>query len=85
MEQIKYVIKDNAGIHARPAGLLVKLAKEFESSVTIEKDGKTADARKILAVMSLGAKKDDEITVKIDGNDAEEAASKIKEFLENNL
>ncbi len=85
MEQIKYVIKDNAGIHARPAGLLVKLAKEFESSITIEKDGKTADARKILAVMSLGAKKDDEITVKIDGNDAESAANKIKEFLENNL
>ena len=85
MEQIKYVIKDNAGIHARPAGLLVKLAKEFESSITIEKDGKTADARKILAVMSLGAKKDDEITVKIEGNDAESAANKIKEFLENNL
>lgn len=85
MEQIKYVIKDNAGIHARPAGLLVKLAKEFESSITIEKDGKTADARKILAVMSLGAKKDDEIIVKIEGNDAENAANKIKEFLENNL
>lgn len=85
MKDIKYVIKDAAGIHARPAGLLVKLIKEFSSEVTIEKGGRTVDARKLLAVMSLGAKKDEEIVIKIEGSDEERAANQIQEFLENNL
>ena len=43
MKEFKYVITDNEGIHARPAGELVKLAKSFEASVMIEKEGKKAD------------------------------------------
>ena len=41
MKEFKYVVTDNEGIHARPAGELVKLVKGFESKITIEKDGKT--------------------------------------------
>ena len=51
MKEFKYVVTDNEGIHARPAGELVKLVKGFESKITIEKDGKTVECRKLLALM----------------------------------
>ena len=56
MKQFTYTIKDELGVHARPAGLLVKLAKKYTSKVTIEKDGKACDMRKLMAVMGLGIK-----------------------------
>lgn len=56
MKQFQYTIKDELGVHARPAGLLVKLAKQYTSAITIEKNGKTCDMRKLMAVMGLGIK-----------------------------
>ncbi len=58
MKEYKYVITDPEGIHARPAGELIKLLKEFESAITIEKDGKSADAKRIFGVMGLAVKQD---------------------------
>ena len=85
MKVIDYVITDPVGIHARPAGQLAKLAKEDESKVTIEFDDKSADAGRLLAVMGLGIKSGDKMTVKIEGADEEAAAVKVEEFLKNNL
>lgn len=85
MIKFDYTIKDALGIHARPAGELVKLVKTFESTVTINKDGKEADCRKILGVMGLGVKKDNQVTITVDGNDEEKAAGLLKEFFEKNL
>ena len=51
MQKFSYVIKDEVGIHARPAGLLVKEAKKYESTVQIVKDSKSAVATKLMAVM----------------------------------
>ena len=56
MKSFEYVIKDEIGIHARPAGLLVKEAKKYESKIILKKDGKTAEATKLMAVMGLGVK-----------------------------
>ena len=56
MKTFEYVIKDEVGIHARPAGLLVKEAKKYESRVTVSKDGKSAEATKLMAIMGLGVK-----------------------------
>ena len=56
MKEFKYVITDAEGIHARPAGELVKAAKEFSSKITITKDGKSGDCKKIFAIMGLGIK-----------------------------
>ena len=56
MKSFNYTVKDEVGIHARPAGLLVKEVKKYASKVTITKDGKSADASKLMAVMSLGVK-----------------------------
>lgn len=85
MKSFNYTIKDAQGIHARPAGVLVKEAGRFKSDITIEKDGKTADAKRIFAVMGLGVKSGETITVNIDGEDEDKAASSLQEFLQNNL
>ena len=85
MKEFKYVIKDEQGIHARPAGLFVKEAAAFPCKVTIEKDGKEADAKRIFAVMGLAVKCGQEITLKTDGENEEEAMNKLSAFLEENF
>ena len=55
MKEFQYTVKDACGIHARPAGLLVKVAKGFASTATLEKDGKSCDLRKLMALMGMGA------------------------------
>lgn len=83
--KFEYVIKDSLGIHARPAGLLVAEAKKYKSSVMIEAKGKKADAKRIFAVMSLGVKCGDSITVLCEGEDAEAAIAGMKAVVEANL
>lgn len=85
MKQFEYIIKDENGIHARPAGLLVKQVKPFASSVTIKKDEKSADAKKLFALMGLCVKHGDKITVTVEGADENEAAATLEEFFQNNL
>lgn len=85
MKEIKYVITDENGIHARPAGILVKKAKEFNSNIKITKVGKSADAKKLFNIMSLAIKQGDEIIVTIDGEDENTATQELQEFLSNNL
>ena len=86
MKTFEYTIKDELGIHARPAGLLVKEAKKFESECTITKDGKTKKLTQLMMLMSLlGVKQGDIVTVTAEGADEEAAAAALKEFFENNL
>ena len=85
MAKFTYVVQDNEGIHARPAGLLVKKANEFASNVTIKKDDKSADAKRIFAVMGLGVKKADEITVCVEGEDEAKASEAMEQFFKGNL
>ena len=85
MTTFSYTIRDQLGIHARPAGSLAKVAKEFESEIYIEMGGKRVDATKIIAVMGMGIKHKDTITVTVNGRDEEEAEKAIRSFLEENL
>lgn len=85
MQEFKYTIKDELGIHARPAGLLVKLAAQYKSAVTVDTGVKKADAKKIMAVMGAGAKKGTTVTCSADGPDEAEAIAAIKKFFEENL
>lgn len=85
MKELKYTITDPEGIHARPAGELIKLLKEFESAITIAKDGKSADAKRIFGVMGLAVKQGQEITMTAEGVDEELAIQKIEAFLKENL
>lgn len=85
MKEFTYTIKDEMGIHARPAGLFVKEAAAFPCVVTITKDGKEVDAKRIFGVMGLGVKCGQEITLKTDGEKEEEAMETLSKFLEENL
>ena len=85
MKIFEYTIKDELGIHARPAGLLVKEAKKFESECTITTDGKTKKLTQLMMLMSLGVKQGDTVTVSVDGADEDAAVAALKEFFENNL
>ena len=85
MKNFSYTIKDEIGIHARPAGLLAKKAKEFQRVVTLEKDGKTAAATKLMAIMGMGVKCGDTVNVTVEGADEETAAAAMEEFFKANL
>lgn len=85
MKQLKYIIADEIGIHARPAGLLVKEAKAFSSKITVEANGKTAEATKLMAIMQLGAKKGTEVVITAEGEDETDAIAKMEAFLKENL
>lgn len=85
MKTFSYTIKDEVGIHARPAGLLVKAAKNFASEIIIEKNGKSANAVKLMAVMGLGVKCGDTVNVSVNGDDEEAAAMAMEEFFRINL
>ena len=85
MTEATVVIENKTGIHARPAGELVKLVKGFESKITIEKDGKTVECRKLLALMGLGVKKGHEVTFTFDGADEDAAYEAVSKFMQENL
>ena len=85
MKTFEYTIKDELGIHARPAGLLAKEAKKYESECTITKDGKTKKLTQLMMLMSLGVKQGETVTVTAEGADEDAAIADLKEFFEANL
>ena len=85
MKEFKYVVTDPEGIHARPAGILVKKAAEFQSKIMIDKAGKAADAKRIFGVMGLGVKKGEEVTITAEGEDEETAIVALEAFFKENL
>uniref|UniRef100_UPI0040387DEA HPr family phosphocarrier protein n=1 Tax=Roseburia inulinivorans TaxID=360807 RepID=UPI0040387DEA len=85
MKEFKYVIKDEQGIHARPAGVFVMVAAALPCHGILENDGNDADANRRVAGMGLAVKCGQEITLKTDGENEEEAMNKLSAFLEENL
>lgn len=85
MKKFEYVIKDEVGLHARPAGMLVKEAKKYQSKILISKDGKSADAAKLMAVMGMGVKCGETVQVEVSGEDEDVAYEALKSFFEDNL
>lgn len=85
MKKFDYVITDEVGIHARPAGNLVKLCKELGVKVTIESNGKSAEATKLMAIMALGIKKGMTVTIIVEGEAEKSAALELEKFFKENL
>ena len=85
MKSFNYTITDEVGIHARPAGMLAKKVKEYASTVVIAKGEKSAQAQKLMAVMSLGVKNGETVTVTVEGDDEETAAVDLEKFFRENL
>lgn len=85
MREFNYIITDSQGIHARPAGLLVKEAQKYKSEITLKKDSLLADAKKIFSIMKLAAKQNENITVTCSGEDENTAAEAMESFFMINL
>ena len=87
MKTVEYVITDPVGLHARPAGLFVKKAAEYQSGITVKnmENGKSVDAKRIMAVMSLGVKQGNKIELSIEGTDEDTAATELEAFMIENL
>ena len=85
MKTFTYTIKDEFGMHARPAGLLAKEAKTFSSTIMIDNGQKKVNAGKLIALMSMGIRKGDTVTVSIEGADEDLCLAHIRKFFEKNL
>ena len=86
MQQFTYVINDPLGLHARPAGLLAKLAKPYaETVISVTKGDKTVKASQLMKLMSMGIKQGDVVTVAADGPSEEAAIAAMQTFFQENL
>ncbi|MDL2247936.1 HPr family phosphocarrier protein [Bacteroides sp. OttesenSCG-928-J23] len=85
MVTFTYTITDELGLHARPAGLLVKQAAGLSPEVTLLCGEKSANAKRILAVMQLGAKAGDTVTFQLQGENEADSARVLQDFCRENL
>lgn len=82
MQRFEVTVSDPVGIHARPAGVLVKEAQKLSSDIEVTCREKTVDLKKLLAVMSLGAKCGDTLTVSVSGDNELSDSQKLKKIFE---
>ena len=85
MKSFQYIITDEIGLHARPAGLLAQVSKPFASNITLETKDKHADAKKLMAIMAMGVKKDVKVVVRAEGVDENLAIAKLETFFKETL
>ncbi|MGX8708815.1 MAG: HPr family phosphocarrier protein [bacterium] len=85
MQTFQYKVRDEDGLHARPAGLLVKCTQSCGSDVRISLGEKKMDAKKLFAIMSLCVQQNDTVTFHIEGKDEQSDCMKLKEFCQKNL
>ena len=87
MKSFEYTITDPVGIHARPAGILVKEIKNnyAGATVTVTKGDKSVNALKLMALMGMGIKQGDTVTVSVEGENEEAVCAAIEEFFKNNF
>lgn len=82
MKTVEYTVKNEVGLHARPASLFVKKANEFECDITVEANGNKIDGKSIISIMSLGAGKGTDIVISADGADEEAAIDALVSTLD---
>lgn len=85
MKELNYTIQSEHGFHARPAGMFVKECAKFPCTITVTKGEKEVDASKLIALMGLGAKQGEEIVLRCDGEQEDEAIAVLEAFLKENL
>ena len=85
MQQAKVIVRHEAGLHARPAALFVKCAKQFSSDIKVASKGKTVNAKSIVLVMTLAVQPNTEIELAADGTDEREAVAALVKLVESNF
>jgi len=81
----EFIIRNDLGLHLRPAGLLVKTANKYKSDITVEKDGVQVDGKSIIAITTLNATKNSTITIKACGQDADQALEELERLITGNF
>lgn len=85
MKEFEHTLMNPEGIHARPAGQLVKRAQAYASAITLGKNGQQADLKRLFAVMALAAKQGETVTVRAAGPDEEQAIAGLEEYMRANM
>lgn len=75
-----FIIQNSEGLHARPAADLTKICQKFTCDILLAKKGTEINPKSILGILSLGAAKGDEVTVKVNGEDEENAMEELEKF-----
>lgn len=76
------IVKNSTGLHARPATLLVKKASSFKSDVSIEFNGRKANVKSLIGVLSLGVTKNSNVKVIASGDDENLAVEEVVKLIE---
>ncbi|MFH1397393.1 MAG: HPr family phosphocarrier protein [Candidatus Omnitrophota bacterium] len=77
----KITVKNNQGLHARPAALFVQVANRFDSQVTVSRDKEEVDGKSIMGILMLGAEKGSVIVIQADGSDAHQAIAELEKII----
>ncbi len=85
MQQCSYIIRDEYGMHARPAGQLVRLASAYECTVTVQHEDRSCTLKTPMHLMALGIMQGDNITIQAEGNDESACITAVQKFLEENV
>ncbi len=85
MPEIKLVIRNKVGLHARPAVLFVQAAQGFQADVRVLKDGREGNAKSFKSILALAVNQDDEVLVRAEGTDADAALAALARLVENNF
>jgi len=81
----KITIKNKSGLHARPAAVFVQIANKYDSEVIVKKGKLEVNGKSIMGILMLAAGKNSQVTLKIDGDDAEQAMSELEQVLSGDL
>lgn len=85
MQSFSYVISDELGLHARPAGLLAKQVQKFRCRVSLSVGDMTVDANRVLGLMKMGIKCGQKVLFVLEGEDEETAAAELEAFCRANI
>lgn len=85
MYKIEVELKNETGLHARPASVFVKEAAKYSSDIAVVKDEKKYNGKSIMGILSMGATKGEKIVIQAEGDDEKEAVEALKKLVDNNF
>lgn len=85
MPEITLTVQHKAGLHARPAALFVQTANKFKSNIRVQHGNREANAKSIMGVLTLGASQGAVVTIRAEGEDAQQALDGLRELVESNF
>ncbi|WP_073998537.1 HPr family phosphocarrier protein [Anaerococcus urinomassiliensis] len=85
MYEQKVTLTNEIGLHARPASIFIRAAVKFPCDITVEKNGRSYNAKSIMSVLSMSASNGDELTIKASGDDEEDAVKALVDVIDNKI